>query len=305
MEECKEDRFPEGIDSFVDMGRPMGLGNVEDGNLSLRLSQDTDDLAEEDEVDLEKEIQNSRSRKRSIERVLLGRIEKENEIIMKRTSLAFGGNTNASFYSGGRRESRMVQDSYNRSSSLERKRRESKFDTNSRRPSMSIGVQRRRSRILSSMGRRRSTNRLRASFVKSESLFEMLQLPKNCRHPSDIETFSNELYDMTRESHDWQLRSTSVSTFKTVVIESDAMRFASGETIVSEGSAGFDVFIVLDGKIQLHRNRLHLRTMVRGDMFGEMAVIDGGSGLYKCTARVASGEAKILAMRKRIAETIF
>ncbi len=58
-------------------------------------------------------------------------------------------------------------------------------------------------------------------------------------------------------------------------------RFPPGETIVREGDPGRTLFVVLRGRVGIFKlnergERIHLKDLVAGDHFGEMALLDGG-----------------------------
>ena len=57
--------------------------------------------------------------------------------------------------------------------------------------------------------------------------------------------------------------------------------YAASEVIFEEGSTGRELFVVLDGKVDIVKNsgadRAVIVTLGKGEFFGEMAVIDGSS----------------------------
>ena len=53
--------------------------------------------------------------------------------------------------------------------------------------------------------------------------------------------------------------------------------YAPGEKIIEEGTPGDEIFIILRGKIQLHKNDAFITHLERGAHIGEMALVDRGS----------------------------
>jgi flavin reductase (DIM6/NTAB) family NADH-FMN oxidoreductase RutF len=51
--------------------------------------------------------------------------------------------------------------------------------------------------------------------------------------------------------------------------------FSAGETILREGEPGDELFVIVDGEVRVERGGNPLRTFTAGDVFGEVAVIDG------------------------------
>lgn len=60
----------------------------------------------------------------------------------------------------------------------------------------------------------------------------------------------------------------------TVAKASDAVSAAAGTTIVAEGSAGREFYLLLDGTATVRRNGRKVATLGPGDYFGEMALLD-------------------------------
>lgn len=75
-----------------------------------------------------------------------------------------------------------------------------------------------------------------------------------------------------------------------MTIEKCINEYAASEMIFEEGSTGRELFVVLDGKVDIVKNsgadRTVIVTLGKGEFFGEMAVIDG-------SARSASAVAAI------------
>ena len=57
--------------------------------------------------------------------------------------------------------------------------------------------------------------------------------------------------------------------------EPDIRTYAAGELIFSEGEPGEFMFAVLEGQVYIERHGRLLRTIQPGEVFGEMALIDG------------------------------
>jgi len=66
-----------------------------------------------------------------------------------------------------------------------------------------------------------------------------------------------------------------------MAIEKCINEFDVGEVIFEEGSTGRDLYVVLDGKVDIAKvngpNKTVIVTLGKGEFFGEMAVIDGSS----------------------------
>lgn len=56
----------------------------------------------------------------------------------------------------------------------------------------------------------------------------------------------------------------------------DAERFEAGTTIFSEGDPGEHMFVVLDGEVEVRVKDRVVEVVNRGDIIGEMALIDAG-----------------------------
>lgn len=72
--------------------------------------------------------------------------------------------------------------------------------------------------------------------------------------------------------------------------------YPGGETIFAEGSTGRDLYVVLDGRVEIVKETATGRTLIvslgKGEFFGEMAVIDGSS--RSASAVAASGGTKVM-----------
>ena len=66
-----------------------------------------------------------------------------------------------------------------------------------------------------------------------------------------------------------------------MAIEKCINEFDVGAVIFEEGSTGRDLYVVLDGKVDIAKvngpNKTVIVTLGKGEFFGEMAVIDGSS----------------------------
>jgi CRP-like cAMP-binding protein len=75
-----------------------------------------------------------------------------------------------------------------------------------------------------------------------------------------------------------------------MTIEKCINEYAASEMIFEEGSTGRELFVVLDGKVDIVKNsgadRTVIVTLGKGEFFGEMAVIDGSSRSASAVAAV-------------------
>jgi len=66
-----------------------------------------------------------------------------------------------------------------------------------------------------------------------------------------------------------------------MAIEKCINDYAVGEVIFEEGSTGRDLYVVLDGTVDIVKDtaagRVRIVSLGKGEFFGEMAVIDGSS----------------------------
>ena len=81
-----------------------------------------------------------------------------------------------------------------------------------------------------------------------------------------------------------------------MAIEKCINEYATGEVIFEEGSTGRELFVVLDGKVDIAKGDGASRTVIvslgKGEFFGEMAVIDGSS--RSATAIAAAPNTKVM-----------
>ena len=77
-----------------------------------------------------------------------------------------------------------------------------------------------------------------------------------------------------------------VSTLSLFRDADDAKAFAPGETIFVEGDEGRQMFVVLEGTVRLSVTGRTLEKVVKGGVFGEMALIDAAPRSATATALV-------------------
>ncbi len=76
-----------------------------------------------------------------------------------------------------------------------------------------------------------------------------------------------------------------------MTIEKCINEYDASEVVFEEGSTGRELFVVLEGKIDIVKNsgadRTVIVTLGKGEFFGEMAVIDGSSRSATAVAAVS------------------
>ena len=81
-----------------------------------------------------------------------------------------------------------------------------------------------------------------------------------------------------------------------MTIEKCINEYDVGDVIFEEGSTGRELYVVLDGKIDIVKDsgttRTTIVTLGKGEFFGEMAVIDGSS--RSATAIAAAPKTKVM-----------
>ncbi len=81
-----------------------------------------------------------------------------------------------------------------------------------------------------------------------------------------------------------------------MTIEKCIHEFNVGDVIFEEGSTGRDLYVVLDGKIEIAKvsgsHKSVIVTLGKGEFFGEMAVIDGSS--RSATAIAAEPDTRVM-----------
>jgi CRP/FNR family transcriptional regulator, cyclic AMP receptor protein len=90
-----------------------------------------------------------------------------------------------------------------------------------------------------------------------------------------------------------------------MAIENCIREFSAGEVIFEEGSTGRELFVVLDGEVEIAKLNGADKTVIvrlgRGEFFGEMAVIDGSAR----SASAIAGGAQTRVMRINHARFVY
>ena len=73
--------------------------------------------------------------------------------------------------------------------------------------------------------------------------------------------------------------------------------FQPGEEIIKEGTAGDEMFIVLRGKIRLHKNGAFITNLEPGAHIGEMALVDRRQP--RSASATAEERSRVLTLRRR------
>lgn len=76
--------------------------------------------------------------------------------------------------------------------------------------------------------------------------------------------------------------------------------FIEGEPIVRAGEPGDELWVVLEGSVRVERDGRVVRMLSEGDLFGEIAVLDGGG---RTADVIATGEAQCLAVPREVIRT--
>lgn len=76
----------------------------------------------------------------------------------------------------------------------------------------------------------------------------------------------------------------------------EVREYQPGQEIIKEGAAGDEMFIVLRGKIRLHKNGAFITNLASGAHMGEMALVDRGPRSVSATAEERS---RVLTLRRR------
>jgi serine/threonine protein phosphatase PrpC len=76
----------------------------------------------------------------------------------------------------------------------------------------------------------------------------------------------------------------------------EVREYAPGQEIIKEGSPGEEMFILLRGKIRLHKNGAFITHLLTGSHMGEMALVDRGPRSVSATADERS---RVLILRRR------
>ena len=85
-----------------------------------------------------------------------------------------------------------------------------------------------------------------------------------------------------------------------------SIRARKGQTIVAKGEASRDVFLIQEGRVEVllyaaSGREVSLRTLSEGQLFGELAAIDGEA---RSASIIAASEARLLAMSPQIFQSI-
>jgi predicted RND superfamily exporter protein len=96
------------------------------------------------------------------------------------------------------------------------------------------------------------------------------------------------------------------SQARVVVLMGDLRRFAPGETIVHQGERGDEMFVLINGSadvwLESEQGRHRIAEMRRGDVFGEMGLVRGGT--ERSADVVAANEVEALAVDERFLQRI-
>jgi serine/threonine protein phosphatase PrpC len=76
----------------------------------------------------------------------------------------------------------------------------------------------------------------------------------------------------------------------------EVREFQPGQEIIKEGTPGEEMFIVLRGKIRLHKNGAFITNLAAGAHMGEMALVDRGP---RSVSAVAEERSRVLTLRRR------
>jgi len=76
----------------------------------------------------------------------------------------------------------------------------------------------------------------------------------------------------------------------------DVRYCTDGELIIKEGTPGEELFILLDGRVRLHKDDAFITNLGRGDHFGEMSLLDRGP---RSASASAEGETRLLIIKRK------
>jgi flavin reductase (DIM6/NTAB) family NADH-FMN oxidoreductase RutF len=82
-----------------------------------------------------------------------------------------------------------------------------------------------------------------------------------------------------------------------IVDAGEERSYADGETIVPAGEPGAELYVVLEGSVRVERGGRLVRALLEGELFGEIAVLDGGA---RTADVVAAGETRCLAVPREV-----
>ena len=72
--------------------------------------------------------------------------------------------------------------------------------------------------------------------------------------------------------------------------------YDNNQEICTEGERGEDMYIILDGKVDIRIKESHITTLAPGDHFGEMALLDSSP---RSATAVAVGNARLLVLKRK------
>ena len=79
------------------------------------------------------------------------------------------------------------------------------------------------------------------------------------------------------------------------------MEVQAGQTLVEQGSAGREFFVILDGEAEVRRNDRRIATIGVGRYFGELSLLDRGE---RSASVVALSDMKVLVLDQRNFEVL-
>jgi CRP-like cAMP-binding protein len=77
----------------------------------------------------------------------------------------------------------------------------------------------------------------------------------------------------------------------------DTVAIEAGDVLVREGTRGNEVYVVIDGKVEVSRDGIGIAELGPGEYFGELAVLDPGLRDATVTA-TTSGEVFVIGRRE-------
>ena len=86
---------------------------------------------------------------------------------------------------------------------------------------------------------------------------------------------------------------TKINLFRNV---KDAITYAAGDIIFSQGDEGHEMFVVVEGEVEIVLDGVVVQTLVDGEFFGEMSMIDksprSATAVAKTNCRLAKVDEK-------------
>jgi flavin reductase (DIM6/NTAB) family NADH-FMN oxidoreductase RutF len=82
-----------------------------------------------------------------------------------------------------------------------------------------------------------------------------------------------------------------------IIEAGEARSYADGEAITRAGEMGSELYVVLEGSVRVERAGRVMRTLAEGDLFGEIAVLDGGT---RTATIFAVGATRCLAIPREV-----